>query len=279
MKRYLIFLMLLPTVASAQFTGDTYAQARSQGSAKWVYTYSEAPGFAARSADGKMVGICPDIMDEFARYIKEKEGIEVTVEYQMSNSQDFPKFLENVKLSKGGVFGLSNTTITEDRKQSYNFSPPYITNIGMILTHNSVPTVNNISEIGEKFNGMSAITVKNSTNERQILEIKKKYYPDLTIKYVSSFMEAMNVINKDPKTFTNIDFTYYFEAMKNRMPIKRHPGGDNQTEEFGIIMPKSNDWAPHINTFMASFTGSTEYKKIISDNLGSSAIKFFDSLK
>lgn len=279
MKQLILILLAIPFCVNAQYTGDTYAQAKQKKNAKWVYTYSEAPGFASKSASGSMTGITPDIMEKFAEYVKAKEGITVKVEYQMENSKDFPKFLDKVKNSHGGVFGLSNTTITEERKSVYKFSPPYITNVGMILTHKSVPTVNDIAEISEKFKGLKAVTVKNSTNEKRILDIKKKYLPNLQIVYVPSFMDAVNMISKDPSTFTNVDFTYYFDAAQNRVPIKRHPGGDDQTEQFGIIMPMSNDWTPLMDEFMASFVGSTEYKKIILDNLGQSAMNFFDTLK
>lgn len=279
MKQLILFLILIvPFIVKAQYSGDTYAQAKQTKKANWVFTISEAPGFAAESG-GNITGICPDIMQGFADYIKKTQGIDVVIKAQTENAKDFPKFLETVKNSKGGVFGLSNTTITEERKSFYNFSPPYITNIGMIITHSSVPTVNDLAEISEKFKGMTAVTVKNSTNEKRILDIKKNYFPGLQIKYVPSFLDAMEIVSKDPKAFTNVDFTYYFEAVKNRHPIKRHPGGDDPTEQFGIIMPKSNDWSPLLEAYMNSLVGTTEYKKIILDNLGQSALKFFDTIK
>jgi ABC-type amino acid transport substrate-binding protein len=275
------FLCLFVSVAAlGQLAGDTYANAKAKKSANWVYTYAETPGFAAKNASGQMTGICVDIMAKFKEYVETKKGIKVTVTYQAKNPGDFTKFLEEVRTAKGGVFGLSNTTITEDRKSNYNFSPPYITNIGMILSNNSVPTMINMADIATKFAGMTAVTVKNSTNEERILDIKKQYFPDLKIEYVPSSAQTMDVIVKDPKKFTNIDFTYYFEAIQNRKPVKRHPGGDERTEQFGIIMPSSNDWSPLLEEFMSDeFLQSAEYKKIITDNLGQAAMIFFDSLK
>lgn len=272
------FLLMCFTDASAQLKGDTYAAAKSKGTANWVLTYAEAPGFASKR-NGAMSGITVDLMNEFKKYVEQKHGIQVNMSYEAKDPNNFTLFLDEVKKGQGGVFGLSNTTITEARKKEYKFSPPYITNIGMILTHNSVPTVNDISEIGEKFAGMTAVTIKNSTNEKIIKEIKAKHFPGMTIEYVPSFGEAMQKIINDPKKFANVDFTYYFEAIQNRLPVKRHPGGDQSSEQFGIIMPKSNDWAPLLEEFMNSFVGSVEYKKIVANNLGQSAMKFLDTLK
>ncbi|ELR69874.1 serine/threonine protein kinase [Fulvivirga imtechensis AK7] len=273
-----VFLAVNPFNLFAQLKGDTYAAAKAKGSANWVLTYAESPGFAAKK-NGAMVGITVDIMRKFEEFIEQKHGIQVNMAYEAKDPNNFTLFLDEVNKAHGGVFGLSNTTITDARKKMYSFSPPYITNIGMVLTHNSVPTMNNISEIADKFAGMTAVTIKNSTNEKTIQEIKRKYYPSLTIEYVPSFGDAMQRVINDPKAFTNVDFTYYFEAIQNRLPVKRHPGGDESTEQFGIIMPKSNDWAPLLEEFMNSFVGSVEYKKIVATNLGQSAMKFLDTLK
>ncbi|GAA0892259.1 hypothetical protein GCM10009122_19380 [Fulvivirga kasyanovii] len=274
-----LFMMLSTSVLLGQLKGDTYKTAKAKGSASWVYTYAESPGFSSKK-NGEMTGITVDLMKKFEEYVENKEGIEVSVTYQSKDPNNFTLFLEEVKEAKGGVFGLSNTTITDARKRVYNFSPPYITNIGMVLTHNSVPTLNNISEVAEKFAGMTVVTIKNSTNEKWVMDIKSKYYPELKVEYVTSFGKAMDAIIADPKKFTNVDFTYYFEAIQNRQPVKRHPGGDESTEQFGIIMPKSNDWAPLLEEFMSNeFITSVEYKKIIADNLGQSAMKFFETLK
>lgn len=275
-----ILCVLFSFPSFGQLTGDTYAQAKAKKTANWVYTYAEAPGFVSKNSSGQMTGICVDLMAKFKEYVEAKDGIKISVTYKAKNPNDFTKFLEEVKNAKGGVFGLSNTTITTARKSSYNFSPPYITNIGMILSSNAVPTMTNMADIATKFKGMTAVTVKNSTNEKRILDIKESYFPDLKIEYVPSFAQAMNIIVKDPKKFTNVDFTYYFDAIQNRKPVKRHPGGDEQTEQFGIIMPLSNDWSPLLDSFMTDeFLQSVEYKKIISSNLGQAAMKFFDTLK
>ena len=275
-----LFLIFGSFYSQAQFKADTYAIAKGKKSANWVITYSEAPGFASKSSSGQITGITIDIMKAFRGYVQEKYGIKVNISFQSNTANDFSKFLAEVKDSKGGVFGLSNTTITQDRKKVYNFSPPYITNIGMILSNSSVPTLTNLSDISTKFAGMTAVTVKNSTNEKRILAIQKKYFPSLPIEYVPGFSNAMDMIVQDPKKFVNIDFTYYFEAIQNRKPVKRHPGGDDKTEQFGIIMPKSNDWSPVLAEFMnGGYLESIEYKKTISNNLGQAAMKFFETLK
>ena len=69
-----------------------------------------------------------------------------------------------------------------------------------------------------------------------------------------------------------MDFTYYLGVLKNQLPLKRHPVGDQSAEEFGIIMPQTNDWTPLMDEFVVQFKGTTEYDRLISKHLGSNAL-------
>ena len=257
-----------------QLKGDTYASAKESKKATWVLTYSDSPGLASMNGD-KPEGLCYDLMNEFAKYVKEKKGITVTLEYKADDPNDFSKFLSVVKASRGGVFGLSNTTITAERKKSYTFSPPFLKNVSMILTSNRIPELTDIKNISTAFAEMKAVTVKGSTNEARILEIKKKYYPTMIIEYTSSFAKSIDAIAANPKMFASADFTYYLKALQAGKTIKRHAIGDEDGEEFGIIMPVSNDWNPLLTEFMNSgFINSVQFNKIITNHLGQSVLNF-----
>ena len=274
-------IMLIVSLSGyAQLKGDTYASAKQTKTATLVCSYHVAPGFVSKGTSGQMEGVCVDIMNRFTDYIEKTEGIKVTVKYEAKHSTDFAAFINEVKVSKGGVFGLSNTTITEARKKEYRFSPPYITNVGMILSHESVPTMTDLKDMPRLFAGMTALTVKNTTHEARLLKIKATYYPELPIKHINSPNESMEMVINNPKLFSLYDFSFYLGALKDKKPIKRHPGGDSTTEKFGIIMPKSNDWSVPLAEFMnAGFLESTEYRKILADNLGANALKFLDNIK
>lgn len=265
-------LLLLPAIAFSQLKGDTYAQTQQTKAANWVVIYSDSPGLAETDATGKPDGLCFDLMDAFATYVKTKTGIAITMTYQ--SESDFTSYLNKVKIAKGGVFGLSNTTITAERKKAYNFSPPYIKNVSMILSHPSVPELTAIDKISTTFAGLKAVTVKGSTNEARILNLKAKYYPALQVEYVSSFSQVIDRVASDPKTFCDMDFTYYLKGLQSGKKTKRHAIGDKPDEEFGIIMPLSNDWSPLMTEFMKTFTTGPEYNKVVTKNLGQSVLQF-----
>ncbi|WP_017730385.1 substrate-binding periplasmic protein [Nafulsella turpanensis] len=274
----LLILLFLSASVQAQLRGDSFAEAKAKGSATVTFSYIETPGFAMNQA-GKVSGFCVEIMNEFAKWLQKEEGIVLNPVYFDKDSKDFAKFMNSIKGSSGGVFGLGNITITEERKNSYNFSPPFITNVAILMTNKSVPNLNSLEDIASGFSGMTLVAVRGTLNERRLLALSEKYYPGVNVKYVASIPEALQEVAHNEKAFTELDFTYYLEALSKRMPVKRHPVGDEDSEKFGIIMPKNSDWAPVMARFMNSgFVGSTEYRKLIVDHMGPHALKLLDAV-
>ncbi|MDX2304272.1 MAG: transporter substrate-binding domain-containing protein [Microscillaceae bacterium] len=270
-----IFLGGIHSKAIAQaLVADTWAAAQSKKSGLLILTYIKTPGLSFKDSYGNLDGVCFDIVKEFILYVKKTYGVQLQAKV-MPESQDFNKFMEDIKTAKGGVFGLGNITITPEREQIYDFTPSFINNLTFLITHNSVPTLSSIQYIGSQFKGMRAYTVKSSTNEKFILDVKQKYFPQLEIIYVPNSGVALTKVASDNRSFTCLDFNYYAEALKFNSPIKRHPDGDNSTEKLGIIMPNNNDWKPIWDQFMHEnrFTKSFEYRQILINHLGISAVK------
>ncbi len=277
----LVFTLLIGSISvNAQLKGDSFETAKVSKKANVVYTFSKTPGFIYSTSGGSYAGICVDIMSKFEQYVKTKYGITIQAKYQLATDDNFTKMLASVKSANGGVFGLGNITITDARKRMYTFSPSFINNISLLVTNKSVATLTKMENIATVFAGMTAYTVKGSTNEIEFNRWKKVYFPDMKIAYLGSFSETVSKVASDSKAFTNVDFTYYLDAVKGKKSVKRHVAGSSNSEEFGIIMPKSNDWAPVLAEFMnAGFIGGAEYKAIISKHLGESAIKLLESVK
>lgn len=273
----LAVLMIRPA-ANAQLKGDTFAEAKAKGFANVTYTYIETPGFSELK-NGQGNGLCVDLMAGFAKWLKANEGIELKPVHNGKDLQNFSSFMANVKEGQGGVFGLGNITISEERKKIYNFSPAYITNFSLLVTHKDAPNLQSLDQIGTTFAGMKAITVPVTLNEKWILGIKAKHYPGMQIKHVNTSKDMVDALVNDSKVFANMDFTWYLMAIQKGLPLKRHTASDESTETFGIIMPKNSDWSPVMARFLTeAYKTSPEYRKMLSDNLGPNALKLLDSM-
>lgn len=264
--------------ANAQLKGDTFADAKAKKIANVTYHYIETPGFS-EFKDGKGSGLCVDLMNAFAKWLKEHEGIDLKPTHSARDAKNFASFMNAVQAGQGGVFGLGNITISEERKKTYTFSPPFITNFSLLVTHKDAPNLQSMEQISTTFAGMQAITVPKTLNEKWIADLKEKQYPGLQIKYVNSSGEMVDALMNSPKLFANMDFTYYLMAVQRGLPLKRHPASDESTESFGIIMPKNSDWAPVMARFLTeAYKTSPEYRKMLSDNLGPNALKLLDAI-
>lgn len=273
----LVLLLAATGGALAQLQGDTYASARQKGEASVVYYYNETPGYVSREADGSMKGLCIDLMQAFGLWLKKYEGIELKPVYNGADARDFKRYLTNLQQAKGGVFGVGSTTITDERKKNLQFSPPFLTNLSILITHADAPTLKAKKDIAGTFSGMQALAVKGTTNEQWLMGLKKEFYPSMSLQYVASGEEALRQVGKNPKLFTQLDFIYYLNALDGGLPVKRHAVADETSQSLGIILPLNSDWAPLMERFMKAFVGSNEYRRIVSRNLGPNALKLLDS--
>jgi len=272
-----LIALLCAARASAQLIGTTYAEAQKTKAAAWAFTYFEAPSYSSKQADGSVQGLAVDIIKKFAEHVTKTQGIRISYEFKGSNSESFKKVLQEVKEGKGGVFGLGNISITETRKKEYLFSPAFIKNISLLCTNKDVPTLESLDKAATVFANFKGVVVAGSTDEMRLVEFSKKHAPTTVITRVENNEEALSLISKDKKAYTTLDFTFFFKTQKEGAPIKRHPAGDQATEDFGIIMPKSNDWATPLSSFLTEFLKSAEYKKLLLAHLGATGVQRLES--
>jgi ABC-type amino acid transport substrate-binding protein len=269
--RYLFIFSLLAAsfVASAQkYQGDSWSKVKSEGKGTLACVFYETPGLIFKDPEtGKIQGVCADILKDFATFVKDKYGKDLTIKF-VGQEQVFTNFL-NESLKSPNVLGVANVSITEDRKKLMAFSPSYMKNPMVLLTHNSAPTLTDLSEISTKFAGFTAETITGSTHVKYISNIKDTYYPELKISYTTGGAIILNQLKTNTRLFTVLDFTEYFDAVKKRLPVKRHNVELGKAEELGFIMAKNSDWEPLWKEFLTKeYTSSIQYRKIIAENLG-----------
>ncbi|MEP5612310.1 MAG: transporter substrate-binding domain-containing protein [Cyclobacteriaceae bacterium] len=273
----LVLLAHLPFLLSAQLRGDTYSKARQTKSAKFYYVYDGVPGFVDKDASGEVKGLLVDIMRGFESYVRASKGISVSVEFVQVPDKDFKIFMSEVKNGSGGVFGLSNVSIKEERKKDYLFSPAYMNNVSVLISNAKTPTLTNLDDLNTRFAGKKAYSVASSTYYDRLDDLRKNYYPSMEIISLPSVNEVMSMVTENNDAFAVIDLNYYLEALKSKKSIKRHSVGDKGEDKFGVIMPLSNDWEPLIKEFFdGGFIGGTDYRLLITDNLGKGALRLIE---
>ena len=229
------FVGFVFTSNAQNYTGDTWAQAKTKGEASISLAYVQTFGFVYKDGD-KLTGVCVDIMNDFVKFVNEKKGVKLISRF-VGDGTTFKGMFDKVKASSGGVFGLGNITITEERKKEVKFSPPFITNLAFLITQNNVGNLSKMEDLPSTFGKLTAYTAKGTLNEKRIQEMKQKYFPDMKIVLTATSQETFEKITSDPNGFSYLDLAFYLEAVSLRKSVKRHPIGDQTSEKFAFIMP------------------------------------------
>ena len=265
----LFFAIISSAVLAQGYSGDTWQNTLSSGSGTLSVVYYHTPGIIFKDKNGNMSGVCVALLEDFKQFLATKHEVKVNIKY-LKEEKVWTKFLESIKKSKGGIVGVANTTITAQRLKSFDFSPSYLSNPMVLLTHKDAPSIKSMEEIGTKFKGFTAQMIDGSTHIEYMTAIKKMYYPDMQISYATSGGKILQAMSTNKTIFSILDFSEYYDAVKRRLPIKKHPVNVGKTnEKLGLIMPKQNDWSPLWREFLSEkYKKSARYRQIITENLG-----------
>lgn len=270
MKYFFILLVLVGASFSGlsqKYTGDSWASVKSKGSGTLAIVYYEQAGLI-QDTNGKPQGLCVDVLEDFVVYVDTKYKKKITLQY-VGKEPIFTEFLAAAQTNHN-ILGVTNVTITEERKKNLKFTPPFMSNPVVLITHKDAPTVTSFAELPKKLDGFVSQIIGGSTHEKHINKIKKDYWPALSITYGPSGQEIIKKIPTNQKLFTILDFTEFVDATRKRLPVKKQDLDFGSPEELAFIMSKQTDWDIIWKEFLTDeYRKSPKYRKNIADNLGS----------
>lgn len=266
----ILSLFLFSVVNAQSIEGNLWDDVLTAKKGELTIAFFEEPAFAFKNGNGTYSGVQIDILHQFVNWLKHTHGVELTVNYVPFD--DFSLLLETVRNSKGGVIGAGNISITEERKEFYEFSPPYLNNLAVLMTHADVPELKSLSDLNSAFTGKKAVAFSGTTHEEVLKDLQKNYYPGMEFEYVTSDQEAINAVVSDTNKFTLLDLFSYWLATQENQPVRRHAVADQATDQFGFIFPKGSGWAKPMSVFFnmgAGYRSNIAYKRILLKYLGS----------
>jgi ABC-type amino acid transport substrate-binding protein len=249
--------------------GSSLSQARAAGEAHLVVHYVPSSGFAYADADGTLTGVTVELMRSFGRWLEEAHGMEV--EMSFVGEERWATFYERVRASEGGVFGIGNVTITEPRRDEVDFSPPYMTNVAILMTHEAVPELTSMDAIGETFEGLVGLTYPGTLHQTRIEAIRREHFPEMETVDVTSNDELVGRVASGEGYFGYVDIYNYWRAVEGGAPLRHHPVGDDGSETFGVILPRGSDWTPVLAEFLEAdgpLQETEAFRSLLREHLG-----------
>ena len=239
--------MLLPQ-AHGQSLSNTWSEVKAYGGGTLVIAYSENSPFIYNDAQGKLAGIEFEIMEEFVRFIDEKYGVKLNLEYE--HLYNFESLIDTLKNSQRPILGIASISSLEERKKDFKISDPYMPDIEIIISSWVFGSVSSLGEFAEMVKNNRAITVTNSTFERNILELQKDYFPKIKIEYVRHVDFLIETISNADNAWGYVSLPNYLSYYKKGKGISRQRFFMVENPGLSIATTLTSDWDIVLDAFI-----------------------------
>src|SRR5437879_3678822 len=205
-KLFYLLLVALCVGFSPKYSGNSWNEINSKGNGTLSVVYYPQAGLI-ESENGKMTGLCADILNEFAQFVQYKYSKKIEVQY-VGSEPVFNDFLKACQSTPNVLF-VTNITVTEERKKLMKFTPTFLSNEETLITHKDAPVIDKLENISKALNGYSAKVITGSVHVKYMEQVKTNNMPSLNIGYGTSEPEILKDASINPKLVTMLAFTDY----------------------------------------------------------------------
>ncbi|MDR7132738.1 hypothetical protein J2X69_005112 [Algoriphagus sp. 4150] len=251
--------------ASAQQT-DSWAEVQqNQGGTITALWYDIDP-FIFEDQQGNLQGVEYELMEYFTEWIKTTYGYRVQINWK--NATSFENIYSEVRDSPAqGLFGWSFFSITSDRMREVSFTPPYMPDINVVVTNESMPIFENEKELIDTLPYLQAYTMEHTAMEEDLTLLVGSAATPVSRKFDD--YEILKKISEDKRGLGYVPMTVYVVSLQKGIKIKRQYLF--ATERIGLagIFPSGSDWKPIVDEFFLSFECKRLVNNLLSKYLGS----------
>ncbi len=261
---WLVF-MVYGILASGQ-NSTTWDEALKADSATLHCFWFDSEPFIYPSGD-TIAGIEYDMLNKFVAFTNEAYGTNITINWVRCNS--FKQSYDTIKsIDLPNAMGASAFSITAERAQEVNFTPGYIPDISVIVSDYNLPIAYNENEFDSTFNGKTAISIRQTTFEQHLADLRAQRNIKFDIKYISSSGNLISTIAKTPNSFGYIDLPTYLNALQDTINVKRQYLFSFSNQGIGFILPTHSDWSIPFNNFFTNENFGQMRDEIIAHHFG-----------
>ncbi len=249
-----MLLCLACSIAAGQFTvppTSGFREARKTGKATISVLWYDIEPFIYRDGKGGIMGVEYELMEGFKGFVKQKYNLDLSINWVDAGS--FEPIYPYIKESgEKGLFGLSFYSITEERKKEVKFSPPYMPDLNVLVTNNSMPAYETDSAFIRDLSRLQGFTMKATTMEEDLERLKNRFYPRLPISNEVDDYEVLRQIALYQNSFGYVPVSIYVVALQRGIKIKRQRVLATRREGFAAIYTKASDWDEPVTAYFNS---------------------------
>ncbi|WP_425391521.1 ATP-binding protein [Ekhidna sp.] len=277
MFRYLqlAFLLVLTSTSEVLANGDTWKNILSdkQGIVEF-YWYPN--NVIIENSRDIIDGIEHDLAISFIRFLEASHN--VSIELRWIETDSFEEVIDKVKNGKGGTFGASSISITEQRSEYLNFTAPYMADVAVLISNSNLNVALSLDELKEVLDGNTAVSITNTTLVESLIKLKANLGVNFSIKYVKNSGDIIKRVSELENSFGYVDIANFLVAVDKNTNIKRQFFLPIKLEGLSIIYPKGSDWNKPVKDYFESQQFEEDRKRIIQKYLGANATEIIDRI-
>ncbi len=221
-------------------------------------------------------GVEHDLAQAFIDYLNEKYGVSIDMRWIETNS--FGEVLQTITNGNGGTFGSSSISITDERMQLFNFTPPYLADVAVLISNSNLPIALTEEELMKTLDGKTAISIENTTLVSSLNKLKRDLKIDFQIDYVRNSGNVIERISGQPNTFGYIDIANFLVAIESNTTVRRQFYFPVKLEGLAMIFPKGSDWSQPVQDYFSSEQFELDKHRIIEKYLGANATDIIERI-
>ncbi len=274
----IIFQFLLVQVMAQTAPDLSWEKVKTEKTGSLPVYWFESRPFIYENDDKRLAGIEYELIKGFATFVKKKYDVDLKIKWIETN--DFNDVFEKVQYATSPCFGASAFSITQERQALVNFSPSYMSDIMVMISNKNIPVTESAEEFYRTFSKLRAVTIKGTTYEHDLLQLKQKLEMPFEIDYISSAQNILRTIEERENTFGFIDlpmYMMYFSENPSIM-VRRQNFNPVKREGYGILIPKNSDWINPVKEYFAQATFQSDFEKVIAQHLDIQLYRFVEAL-
>lgn len=276
MGRFLIFMLLnlITTCLLAQGDEDWTTILNKKEGTVTFYWYPN--NISISSSKDILDGVEHELALSFVKYLESKYKVDLELEWVETKS--FNEVLDIVRNKSGASFGSSSISITEERRQYLNFTPPYLSDISVLISNSKIPIAQGGEEFRKVFQNMTAVTIPNTTYITALEKLEDDLEINFDYEYVENSGQIIEKIENLENGFGYIDLSNFLVALDNSSTIRRQFFYPLKLDGIAMVYPKNSDWESPVTDYFSSEQFLVDKERIVVKYLGEGATNIIDRI-
>lgn len=264
--RLTLLLLLINFSVFAAEGGDSWAQVQKTGKGTITAFWYDIDPFIYTSSKGQLQGVEYELMEAFVTYVRQKYNYDLRIKWE--NAGSFQSIYDKVKNhTSPGIFGWSFFSVTPERKQEVNFTPPYMPDLNILVTSNELPLYDATKPFMDNLPALQAFTMAHTTMEDDLKKLQAGRGFNISNEYDD--YEVIRKIASRKNGFGYVPLTIYVVALQKGIKVKRQHILVTERPGFAGVFSKNSDWGPVVNEYFQSFACKRKTDSLLAKYLGS----------